>query len=302
MAVNFEYYKIFWTVVQCGTISGGAKQLHLTQPTVSEAIKKLEDELGCTLLVRNHRGVSLTEEGKIVYRRARTGCEDLFQAEYDLKNYLEGKTGNLTIGLSEIVFEDMLFDDILDYHAGHANVHLQIRTDNNLSIFSDVEKDLVDCGISICDDYLLKQYGDALATESLLDFHYVMVAGNVFQNLKNKTRRLSDLTDYPLIGFSSDTPSGQILRWFFRNHNVPYTPDIELSSASLVLDSVVNGLGIGILPESFAAPEIVRGNAFLISLREKLPEAQIAVITNRSHPQEPNVINLLDFLRAKKNR
>ncbi len=62
-----EYFK---TIVDAGSISQGAKLLHMSQPPLSMSIKKLEEELGAQLLIRGNKHISLTEAGKIFYQRS----------------------------------------------------------------------------------------------------------------------------------------------------------------------------------------------------------------------------------------
>ena len=64
MNINFELYRIFYTVANHGNITKASEELLISQPAISKAIKNLEDQLGGQLFVRTKRGVFLTEEGK----------------------------------------------------------------------------------------------------------------------------------------------------------------------------------------------------------------------------------------------
>ena len=59
---NFEYYKVFYYVVKTGSLTAAAERLCVTQPTVTKAIQKLEEQLSCRLFVRSKRGVQLTDD------------------------------------------------------------------------------------------------------------------------------------------------------------------------------------------------------------------------------------------------
>ena len=65
-AANLEYYKSFYYVARLGTVTAAADALCLTQPTVTSAIRKLEEQLGCPLFLRTKRGMSLTAEGALL--------------------------------------------------------------------------------------------------------------------------------------------------------------------------------------------------------------------------------------------
>ena len=83
MAVNFEYYKVFYYVVKYQTISRAAQALHLTQPTVSHYIQALENELNVTLFLRSKHGVTMTPEASVMFQNISKNTEEVFDDEVD---------------------------------------------------------------------------------------------------------------------------------------------------------------------------------------------------------------------------
>ena len=67
MNVNYEAYKIFYHVAKHQSISKAANILLISQPAVSYQIKSLEDALGITLFIRTKKGVTLTDEGNVLF-------------------------------------------------------------------------------------------------------------------------------------------------------------------------------------------------------------------------------------------
>jgi DNA-binding transcriptional LysR family regulator len=82
-----DIYQIryFLAVVDAGNFSRAAERVHVTQPTLSTGIKKLEDELGVTLFERNNREVKLTAAGEQFVSRARTISREMEQAKDEMK-------------------------------------------------------------------------------------------------------------------------------------------------------------------------------------------------------------------------
>lgn len=66
--MNFNQLKYFNTVAEQGSVSKAAELLHISQPSLSAAIKELEEEFGTTLFNRHYRGVALTREGNAMKR------------------------------------------------------------------------------------------------------------------------------------------------------------------------------------------------------------------------------------------
>lgn len=92
----------FITIVDEGSISRAASKLNMTQPPLSMALKKFEEELGFSLFSRKGRQLAITSAGKIIYER---GKELIFSSNAIIKEATEqneGKTGSLTIGCSTI--------------------------------------------------------------------------------------------------------------------------------------------------------------------------------------------------------
>lgn len=77
MEQNLSQYKIFYEVAKASNISRAAKELYISQLTISKAIGKLEDSLGLSLFTRSSRGVQLTAEGEILYQHTRDAFEAL---------------------------------------------------------------------------------------------------------------------------------------------------------------------------------------------------------------------------------
>lgn len=82
MEQNLNLYHIFYTVAKCRNISGAARQLFISQPAISKAISRLEQNLDTTLFLRSSRGVRLTETGELLFRQV----ESAFQAISRVRN------------------------------------------------------------------------------------------------------------------------------------------------------------------------------------------------------------------------
>ena len=79
--MELRVLQYFLAVAQENSISGAAEFLHLSQPTLSRQLKELEEELGKQLFIRGNRGITLTEEGMILRKRAEEVIELIKKAE-----------------------------------------------------------------------------------------------------------------------------------------------------------------------------------------------------------------------------
>ena len=85
--MNFTQLKYFEVICSCGSVSKAAEVLHISQPSLSMAIRELETEYGVFLFKRHHKGVSLTPEGETLLALSRdilTRVEDMTAIMKDL--------------------------------------------------------------------------------------------------------------------------------------------------------------------------------------------------------------------------
>lgn len=100
-ALNYQHLLYFWVVAREGSIARATTLLHLTQPTISTQLKKLESALGVRLFARQGRGLVLTETGQLVFRYA----DDMFRTGRELTEALSRGEGHrpsrLVVGISD---------------------------------------------------------------------------------------------------------------------------------------------------------------------------------------------------------
>ncbi|MGL5239016.1 MAG: LysR family transcriptional regulator, partial [Plesiomonas shigelloides] len=111
--MNLRELRYFIEVVKNNGFGRATETLHVTQPAISRAIKQLEDELGGELLIRESRGVRLTERGRILLRYAENILQQENNLHIEMNDTSEEITGVLKVGLPPIIgavyFPEILF-------------------------------------------------------------------------------------------------------------------------------------------------------------------------------------------------
>lgn len=101
--LNYHHLLYFWTVARLGTIAAAAKELHLSQPTISTQLKTLEDSLGQKLFQRAGRRLALTDVGRTTFRYA----DDIFRLGRELQEALargtSGQQVRFSVGIDDVV-------------------------------------------------------------------------------------------------------------------------------------------------------------------------------------------------------
>ncbi len=145
MYENLNNYRIFYTVASLGNISKAADKLFISQPAISKSISNLEKGLGVTLFSRTSKGVSLTEEGEILYQHIGNAFDSINQAEDEIKKIHDLGIGQLKIGVSTSLCKHILLDYLKDFIDENPHIKVTIRchsTKNTLNLLSEGKIDL----------------------------------------------------------------------------------------------------------------------------------------------------------------
>ena len=105
-------YRIFNTVAETGNLSKAAKTLYISQPAISRAVSKLEQNLSVKLFIRGSRGVHLTEEGKLLYEHTKSAFDALRQGEENIRRIQTLGAGSLRIGVSTTLCKHILMPQL----------------------------------------------------------------------------------------------------------------------------------------------------------------------------------------------
>ncbi|MBO4864450.1 MAG: LysR family transcriptional regulator [Eubacterium sp.] len=157
MIDNLNYYKAFYIAADTGSISGAAEALYISQPAVSRAISCLEEALGMKLLIRNSRGVKLTNEGHVLYYHLQDVFDSLKKAEVELNHISEFGIDELRIGVSTSLCRYILMPYLKKFIADNPHIKVTIDCHSTFNILKQLQEDNIDVGF-ICETGLQPGY------------------------------------------------------------------------------------------------------------------------------------------------
>ena len=109
MNINFELYKVFYFVAKNKNLSKAANELFISQPAVTQSIKKLEEEMGYKLFYRTKSGMNLTKDGEILYEFLKKPIEALTSGKKHLKDEVSNNSMTIRIGSGTTLIKYSLF-------------------------------------------------------------------------------------------------------------------------------------------------------------------------------------------------
>lgn len=280
MDVNYEYYRIFYYVAKYQNLTRAAQALRSNQPNVSRAIKLLEHEAGCALLLRSNRGIRLTPEGRKLFAHVSVAVEHLQAGEEELIRTRELQEGSVTIGASETALHMILLPVLSRFKKAYPEIRIRISNHMTLQAITAVKNGLVDFAVVASPTEVEKP----LHQTAIRDFRDILVGGPSYRFLAEKKVSLADITGYPLVCLGEDTMTYEFYRNLYRRHHLKFRPELEAATIDQILPMIRSDLGLGFLPEIFAVEALEKGEICRIRLREEIPGKYIYFIENENQP------------------
>ena len=271
--MTLDYYRIFYYVAQYQSFSKAAEILGNNQPNLSRCMNLLESELGCKLLVRTNRGVSLTPEGERLFSHVAIANEQLMLGEQEILKDKSLESGLVTIGASETALRLFLLNKLELFHHNYPHVRLQISNHSTPQAIRALSHGTVDFSVVTTPIDIKKP----LHKTSLLSFREILIGGSSYAAIGTGTREL----------YSQ----------YFLSHHLVFSPDMEASTTDQILPMVAHNLGIGFYPEALASEPIARGEVLPIRLVEPIPEREICLIRDTSRPESIAARKLMEYLQ-----
>ena len=261
--MTLRHLHIFVTVLQAGGITRAALMLHVSQPSVSLAIRELEEHYGVRLFERTGRNVVPTECGKAFYGYA-LHIVSLFR---DMEKNMESwdETGILRIGTSITIGTHVLPALLLACRERFPGLHTEVVIHNS----STIERFATDNSIDIGLIENAPQHPDILCRPFRKDrLCGIAPAGHPLAGRNDVT--IAELAKYPLLLREKGSGGREILDACFSLEQLHVRPLWESVSNQAIIRGVAAGLGVSVLPCLLVQKDILEGSVAAFDLRPEL--------------------------------
>lgn len=299
MSVPYDYYRIFYYVAKYGSFTHAAAALHGSQPNITRTINLLEQELGCRLFERSHRGVTLTPEGQRLYAHVQIMQEQLQAAESELASCRSLDHGQIAIGASETALHGLLLPVLRDFRRRYPGVRLQITNHSTPQAIGALRSGLVELAVvgTPCGEL-----DPPLTEQRLRPFRDLLVAGPEYRCLAGRPLTYEDLARQPMICLGPDSSTYGFYAQLFAEHGAILEPDIQTATTDQILPLVRYGLGIAFVPEDFAREALAKGEVVGLELETPPPARYISLVKDKTRPLGVAAMELERMLRAASGR
>ena len=274
MNIDLELYKVFYTVAKNKHMTKSSEELHISQPAISQSIKKLEEQLGGTLFLRSNKGMELTEEGKMFFEYIKGALELINNAENEFTSFKDLTKGEIKIGCSTTLTKLVLIDAINKFNKDYPNINIIVNNDLTSNLINDLKLGKLDFVI----------FNESNIKETNLNLTKIkeLKQGFIYNPFfyKDNINSFNDLNNYPLILQKEESNSRKLLDYIALNNNIKLIPKMEVVSQELIIEFVNIGLGIGFTIIDLAKRNY--NNLEELKINKKIPNINVYLASNKS--------------------
>jgi LysR family transcriptional regulator, transcriptional activator of the cysJI operon len=295
MIAKLDLYKLFCQVAKSKSFSKASKELYMTQPAVSQAVMQLERELDIRLFNRTPKGVTLTNEGKLLFEYVNSAINLISSGEEKILESKDLTVGELKIGVGDTISKYFLLSYLEVFHNKYPNLKFKIingTTSELCDLIKSGEIDIAICNLPINDSSLeVKPCGKVKD---------IFVCGEKYKDLTNKKIPLEEMVKYPLIFLEPSSNSRKYVEKFMLSKGVKISPEFELGSFDLLLEFAKINLGIACVVKEFSKEYLEKGLLYEVKILEEIPSRSIGVCYLKKVPLSLASTKFVEILESKK--
>jgi DNA-binding transcriptional LysR family regulator len=246
MRFDLTDMRLFLSIVEGGSLTQGARAMHLALASVSERIAGMEAALGAPLLERNRRGVRATAAGEALVRHARSILGQVEQMRGELRTYATGLKGRIRVLSNTAAMAEFLPPQLCRFLAAHRDLSIDLEERPSADIVQALVDRRADLGIvaDITDP-------GTLQTHLIANDQLVVVASHSHRVARQSNVAFADILGEPIVGMADTALEAHLAERASRlGHQFDYR--IQLRNPDHVAMHVEAGIGISILSDGLA--------------------------------------------------
>jgi len=290
LAFTFRQLRFFVAAADQGSVSGAARALSISQSSVTEAIRSLEDELGVVLFERQARGLEITHKGSLFLRHATQILRDVSNARMSFHEDTASAAGALSMGVTSLVAGYVLSDILSRFRRAYPRVEIAAIEEDGEYLQHLLIGGELDVAVLLTSSIRDRA---ALHLETLIVSPYRLWLPLGHPLVEAEAISIEDIVAEPLILLTA----GEIeenLRRLMQSHAVKPKIAFRTRSVEAVRSLVATGAGVALLPSLVYRPWSLEGDR--IEIRDfagDLPSVQVGLAWRRGAPLSQTALNFV---------
>jgi DNA-binding transcriptional LysR family regulator len=270
--VDLSQLEMLVAVAQEKSFSRAADRVHRTQSAVSQAVQRLEDEIGSSLFDRSSRSGTLTDAGRVLYEYALQMLNLRREARAAIQEVGSLRRGKITIAANEYTVLHLL--PVLEtYRARHPHIAVAIKRSLASQIPSEILSREAEIGIVT---YRPEQPALTVVPVAKDEIALLVAPGHPLAGRTSVSLR--ELGAESFLSHNVRSPYRERVVRTFERHRTPFHISMELPTLEAVRRLVVAGLGVALMPRRAADAEIARGEIVAVGVREMRFERPVHLV------------------------
>jgi len=260
--MDWDRLRIFHIVADAGSFSHASEEINTSQSAISRQISNLEHEVGIPLFHRHPRGLILTEQGELLYKRTRNIVDIIKDAEFELIDSKERPSGDLSVTTTVGLGTNWLTPRLGDFTSKFPEINLELR-------LTDAELDVGMREADIAIRFHKPQQLD-LIQRKLFTVHFHLYASPNYLDEYGTPSKTSDLKNHKIVTYGKAPDYLKEINWL-ENITKEYKikPILKIGNIKGLHMAVSNDIGIAMLPDYLIGQD---DNLVRIAFNAKLPE------------------------------
>ncbi|KFI25736.1 LysR family transcriptional regulator [Paenirhodobacter enshiensis] len=294
--LNWNLLRSFCVIAEEKGLTRAAKRLNMSQPSVSLALQKLEEQLGCQLIFRGSRHFALTLRGEKIYQE----CAEILRAVDRIGVLSEDGNdedfGELRLSVISHLHSPLLDEALRLYHQRHPSITWRIEVQNSAETVRRIGAEKAGLGICLLTKPLIN-----LTCRHLFREEFGIFCGAEHPLYGRTEVSAHELQQEPFVAFSCATEGMGLEPMIMLREGLGLGSRISGSSHDLeeVQRMIVSGLGIGILPAPSVSGERMAGQLWPLRLTDRPLGADVFLVYSPANPPtapEQKFIDLIEEL------
>ena len=269
--------KVFLAVAQERSFSRAAAKVHRTQPAVSQAVRRLEVELGEQLFDRSSKTGTLTEAGRMLQNYGQRLVRLAEETESAVRELRDMRRGRVLIGANEAAVHTLL-PLISRFRQRYPDIAIDVRRVPARQIAVEVQQGSLDFGALTfhpTEEGLLEV---PVGTDEL-----VLLVPPTHRLADRRQVSMEDIAEEPVVAHNDPSPARERVLRLFEEHQVPLRMVISLPSLDGIKRAVELKLGVALLPRRCAITEIASGRLVAITVNGLSRKRQVTLVCRKAH-------------------
>ncbi|SDD87174.1 transcriptional regulator, LysR family [Cupriavidus sp. YR651] len=283
-----RHVRYFLAVAEAGNFTRAAEALHVSQPTLSQQIRQLEETLGAPLFDRSGRTVRLTDAGEAYLVHARRALQDLEAGRRAIHDVGELTRGNLRLAMTPTFTPYLVAPLIVAFNAKYPNITLSVREMPQERVEPLLADDQIDIGIAFDDIHLPDLEATPLMEEALA---YIVGATHALARRRTPLDATA-LADESMAMLTREFATRGYIARYFGSLGITPRITIEANSVSAVLDAVRSGRHATVLPAAIATDH---ADLRILPLHTPLPPRRAALLQRKGAYRTAAARAFVDF-------